>query len=232
MHPNLIIAIDGHSSCGKSTLARGLAQKLNYRYIDTGAMYRAVTYFFNQNRIDITDNQKILDALKEIKIDFFYTADTGTQNIILNGENIDGEIRKPEVANRVSEISTIKTVRVFLVSQQQEIGKDKCIVMDGRDIGTVVFPNADIKFYLTASEEIRAKRRFEELKTLGQEWKFEDVLKNIHDRDVLDSSRKESPLRRAEDAILLDNSNLTIKEQLDFALEVISKKQALLKAEI
>ena len=220
----IIIAIDGYSSCGKSTLAKDLATTLNYRYIDTGAMYRAVTYYFLHNEVDINNEEFVINSLQQIKIDFDYEKASGKQQIILNNKNIEEFIRTHQVANKVSEVSTLKVVREFLVAQQQRMGKEGGIVMDGRDIGTVVFPAAEVKLFLTANEEVRTMRRYNELKMMGHNWTLEEVKKNIHERDIIDTTRKESPLRKATDAIVIDNTNLTKEQQLELAQDIIKEK--------
>lgn len=223
---NLIIAIDGFSSCGKSTIAKDLAKKLNYRYIDSGAMYRAITYYSIINNLingDKIDENKLLNNLSNIEIDFKYNVKSKQNEIILNGENIEDKIRGIKVSEKVSIVSKIKKVREFLVKQQRKMGEQKQIVMDGRDIGTVVFPNADIKFFMTANAQIRAKRRFDELSSKGEKVSFDEIKKNILERDYLDQNRKESPLKKANDAIILDNSNLSKQEQLNWILQKINE---------
>ena len=222
----IIIAIDGHSSCGESTMAKALAQKLGYIYIDSGAMYRVVTLValrkgFIKNMVP--DKQKIINELKNIKITFRWDDATGKNTTFLNHENVEDEIRQLEVSQNVSPVSTIAEVRQEMVKQQRENGKNKGIVMDGRDIGTVVFPNAELKIFMTASPEIRAKRRFLELKEKGYEVNFEEILGNVEERDKIDSTRTASPLKIADDAIILDNSNLTRNEQLEWAIEKVNK---------
>ncbi|MGZ5242839.1 MAG: (d)CMP kinase [Bacteroidia bacterium] len=224
MPKKIIIAIDGFSSCGKSTLAKDLAQKLGYRYIDTGAMYRAVTYYFEDKDIDIKDHEAVNKALADISIDFDYDENTGKQITILNGYSIEKEIRSPDISNKVSPVAAIKEVRTFLVAQQQKMGDNKGIVMDGRDIGTVVFPQAELKLFMTADEEIRIERRYDELKENGENIDLEDVRENIRRRDYIDTHREESPLRQAEDAIVVNNSNLTQEEQLQLVYEMVQKK--------
>lgn len=216
----IIIAIDGHSSCGKSTLSKQLARQLKYNYIDTGAMYRAVTLYALRNNLinnKIVDF-KLIDELPKINITFQYNHKSQKSDTILNGENIENEIRELEVSGNVSPVATIKDVRQAMVKLQQAMGIDKGIVMDGRDIGTVVFPNAELKIFMTASNEVRAKRRFDELISNGSKVTFDEVLKNIEERDRIDSTREESPLMKAKDALLLDNSNLSIEEQLNWVL--------------
>lgn len=229
---NIVIAIDGHSSCGKSTLAKSLARELRYKYIDSGAMYRAVTLFALRNALikngKIVDESKLISRLKDIRITFEWDNRTEKNTTYLNNENIEDEIRRTEVSNNVSPVSTIAGVRKELVKQQHENGKNKGIVMDGRDIGTVVFPDAELKIFMTASPEIRAERRYLELKEKGQEVSFDEILKNVEERDSIDSGRAVSPLKKADDAIVLDNSNLTRGQQLNWALskakEIIEKK--------
>lgn len=214
----IIITIDGWSSCGKSTLARQLAKALQYRYIDSGAMYRAITLFFLRNRVDWTNNKEVAEALKNIELDFHPNEKTGNTEIYLNGENVEYLIRDLIIAEKVSEVATIHAVRQFAVDQQQKMGKNKGIVMDGRDIGTVVFPQAELKLFMTADNAIRVERRFRELFTQNPNITIEEVKNNLEMRDYIDSHREISPLRQAEDAVVLDNSNLTIEEQLQKAL--------------
>ena len=217
----IVIAIDGHSSCGKSTMAKSLAQKLGYVYIDSGAMYRVVTLVamrkgFISNKIP--DVSKIIAELEHIKITFQWDEKLGKNTTFLNGENVEEEIRELEVSQNVSPISTIAEVRHEMVKQQRENGKNKGIVMDGRDIGTVVFPDAELKIFMTASPEIRAQRRFLELTEKGNSVNFEEILENVKRRDEIDSTRQMSPLKMADDALELDNSNLTREEQLDWVI--------------
>jgi len=221
----LTIAIDGHSSCGKSTLAKQLAAKLNYSYVDTGAMYRCVTLFaFNKDLIvnGLIDENSLVSLLNQINIHFQYNENLGKSETFLNDENVENEIRSLKISDMVSPIAKIKEVRAFLVEQQQKMGKQGGIVMDGRDIGTVVFPNADLKLFMTASVEVRAQRRFLELSETDNFASINDIKKNIEERDFIDSNREESPLRKADDAYVLDNSNLTREEQLAWILEKIS----------
>lgn len=223
----IIIAIDGHSSCGKSTMAKSLAQELGYIYIDSGAMYRVVTLFALRNGLinnGVPDIEKILAQLKNIKITFKWDKISGKNTTFLNGENVEEEIRRIEVSQNVSPISTIAEIRSEMVKQQRENGKNKGIVMDGRDIGTVVFPDAELKIFMTASPEIRAQRRFDELKGKGVEVDFAEILQNVEGRDEIDSNREASPLKRAEDALILDNSNMTREEQLKWTLEKVKEK--------
>lgn len=223
----IIIAIDGHSSCGKSTMAKSIAQELGYIYIDSGAMYRVVTLYALRNGLIINgvpDSEKLIAELKNIKITFKWDEISGRNTTFLNGENVEEEIRRLEVSQNVSPISTIAEVRHEMVKQQRENGINKGIVMDGRDIGTVVFPNAELKIFMTASPEIRAQRRFDELKQKGEEVDFESILKNVEGRDKIDSTREASPLKKADDALILDNSNLTREQQLKWTLERVKEK--------
>ncbi len=224
----IIVAIDGYSSCGKSTIAKQLASYAGYRYIDTGAMYRAVAFYALQHRL--TDDAQVVAALPDIHINFL-RLDDGTQHTWLNGEDIEKAIRTLEVGNRASQVSQIKEVRQFLVEQQQAMGKDKGIVMDGRDIGTVVFPQAELKLFLTASPEVRAQRRFKELQDKNPDDKtlrYEDVLRDVNDRDYRDTHRTESPLRQAEDAVVVDNSNLTPDQQSALVCNLLNERLAAL----
>lgn len=211
----IIIAIDGHSSCGKSTLAKGLANQLGYTYIDSGAMYRAVTLYFLRRHISLETPDEARRALEHIDIRF----DAGN-HAILNGEDVELEIRQMDVSNHVSQVSAISAVRRAMVRQQQAMGRSKGIVMDGRDIGTVVFPGAELKIFLTASPEIRAQRRFKELQDKGVAISLEAVRENLLQRDHIDSTREDSPLRQAEDAIVIDNSDMNQEEQLAYALQL------------
>lgn len=221
------IAIDGFSSCGKSTLAKFLSQKLEYSYIDTGAMYRSVTlYLVNKGIIkDGKVNKKdVIDALDKIDITFKYNASKKQSDTYLNGKNVEDEIRSPEISNLVSGISTFKEVRKKLITLQKKIGESKGVVMDGRDIGTAVLPNAEVKFFVTADLEIRTQRRFEELKAKGYEYSFNKVKENLLLRDHNDTSRDENPLTLAEDAILLDNTNLTIDQLVEKSYQLVMEK--------
>lgn len=222
----IIIAIDGHSSCGKSTMAKSLAQRLGYVYIDTGAMYRVVTLVALRNgwiENKVPDTQKIIEGLKDIKITFQWDEAAGKNTTFLNGENVEDEIRQLEVSENVSPISTIAEVRHEMVRQQRENGKNKGIVMDGRDIGTVVFPDAELKIFMTASPEIRAQRRFLELTEKGENVNFEEILANVEGRDKIDSTRAVSPLKQADDALILDNSELTREQQLAWAVNKVKE---------
>ena len=216
----IIVAIDGYSSCGKSTIAKALAKYAGYTYVDTGAMYRAVALY--AQRIGIANPESgytdLLAQLDNIHIDFIQTPEG--QHVTLNGEDVESSIRTLEIGNLASQISTIKEVRAFLVAQQQAMGEKKGIVMDGRDIGTVVFPNAELKLFLTASPEVRADRRFKELLAKGEKPVWEDVLADVNDRDNRDTHRAERPLRQAEDAVVVDNSQMSREEQMEYIIEV------------
>jgi cytidylate kinase len=223
----ITIAIDGHSSCGKSTVAKAIAKYLNYIYVDSGAMYRASTlYCLRNNLIENGKPQKdqLLKHIKEIDIKFRFNHDTGKSETFLNGESIEEEIRQLPVSQNVSQLAKIGEVRKQMVALQREMGKEKGIVMDGRDIGTVVFPDAELKIFMTASTEVRAKRRYDELIAKGDKVSLEDILANITERDHIDMNRKESPLKQAEDAILLDNSDLNPSEQLEWIIEKVKLK--------
>ena len=220
----MIIAIDGHSSCGKSTIAKALAKRLGFTYVDTGAMYRAVTLFCQQNNLiqnGVVDEKTLIKRIGEVNISFALNNSTQLQDTYLNGINVERQIRSMEVAHDVSIVSKIGFVRKAMVEKQQEYGKNANVVMDGRDIGTVVFPNADYKFFVTASPEIRAKRRYDELMEKEGKANFDEILENLKQRDLIDSTRKESPLRQADDAILVDTSNMTREGQLEWILSKI-----------
>ncbi len=222
----IIIAIDGFSATGKSTLSKLLSKHLGYIFVDTGAMYRAVTLFAMKNNCISTkflNKQKIIDLLQNIKLNFKWNADLGFAEMFLNDINIENEIRTLEVSRNVSKIAEISEVRAKLVEQQQEMGKNKGIVMDGRDIGTVVFPNAELKIFMNASPEIRAQRRFDELLKEGQKVTFDEVLKNVQERDYIDTHRADSPLVKAKDAIEIDNSNISKEEQFIKVLELVNQ---------
>lgn len=219
-HTNYIIAIDGFSSCGKSTLAKALAKKLGFVYVDSGAMYRAVTLYFLRKEIDMTDESQIKEALSDLHIDMMER--NGAVFILLNGEDVSEEIRKMYISDVVSEVSALKQVRVALVAQQQKLGKKHNIVMDGRDIGTTVFPDADLKVFMTADPLIRAQRRHKELLGKGEQITLEEVIENLAHRDHIDTTREESPLVRAADAVLLDNTDLDEAQQLSFVLNMVS----------
>lgn len=220
MSKNIVVAIDGYSSCGKSTLAKALAKKLHFVYIDSGAMYRAVTVYFLRNNTDLTNEREVEKALDAIHLNF-HSRDYQT-HITLNDEDISEEIRQMAVSEMVSEVSAIKAIRIEMVKQQQRLGRSKNIVMDGRDIGTVVFPDADIKLFMTADPKIRAERRYKELIEKSDDVTLEEIFNNLAHRDYLDTTREESPLTRAEDAIILDNTSINEEQQLEFALEHIS----------
>lgn len=227
----ITIAIDGHSSCGKSTMAKDLAKRIGYIYVDTGAMYRSVTLYalrnglFNAN--GTIKEEELRAQMGNIKISFKLNKATGRPDTYLNGENVENQIRTMEVSLHVSVIAALPFVRAALVEQQQQMGAEKGIVMDGRDIGTVVFPNAELKVFVTASAEVRAQRRYEELKAKGMEANFDDILKNVQERDYIDSHRATSPLRKAEGAIELDNSNITIEQQQQWLYDQYCKAAAL-----
>jgi cytidylate kinase len=221
----IIIAIDGYSSCGKSTIAKELSKILLYKYVDTGAMYRAVTLYFIQNNVDFKNIDEVNSALSKINISFKIDEHSQIQETFLNNENIEEEIRvNPRVAGFVSDVSSISEVRRFLVKQQQLFGIEKAIIMDGRDIGTVVFPDAELKLFVTAEPNIRAQRRYDELKSKGNGTTFEEVLANLTKRDYIDSHRDDSPLMKANDAIELDNSNINHQQQLEIILKLVNEK--------
>jgi cytidylate kinase len=225
----IVVALDGYSSCGKSTIAKELSRVLNYKYVDTGAMYRAVTLYFIQHKIDFKDIEQVKEALQHITITFKIDSSTQIQETFLNGENIENEIRvNPRVAGYVSDVSAISEVRRFLVRQQQQLGKERAIIMDGRDIGTVVFPDAELKLFITADPQIRAQRRFAELIEKGKETTIEEVLANLEKRDYIDSHREDSPLLKADDAIEIDNSHMTHDEQLYLILNLVKEKMGLM----
>lgn len=215
----IIITIDGWSSCGKSTLAKQLARELHYVYIDSGAMYRAITLYFLRNHVDWTNAAAVDQALNAITLEFMTNHKNGQTEMYLNGENVEYVIRDLVIAEKVSEVAAIKAVRAFAVAKQQDMGSKKGIVMDGRDIGTVVFPEAQLKIFMTADEEIRVKRRFRELYEKNPNVTLEEVKNNLSMRDYIDSHREVSPLRKADDAVVLDNSHLTMPQQLKIALE-------------
>lgn len=226
----ITIAIDGFSSCGKSTMAKMLAKEVGYIYVDTGAMYRAVTLFAMRNGMIAPNGEVNRDELKQkmqtLRVEFKLNEQTGRAETYLNGENVENEIRGMEVSSHVSAIAAIDFVRTALVEQQQRMGRDKGIVMDGRDIGTVVFPDAELKVFVTASAEIRAQRRFDELKGKGVEANFDEILNNVQQRDYIDSHREVSPFRKADDAIELDNGELTIAQQLQWLVERFEERVA------
>ncbi len=223
----IIIAIDGYSSCGKSTLAKALSKKLHYAYVDTGAMYRAVTLYFIDNHVDFDDNEQVINALQQIEIHFERI--DGKNTTFLNGQNVEEEIRKMRVSGRVSDVAAISEVRRAMVKQQKMMGKRKGVVMDGRDIGTVVAVDAELKIFLTADPEIRVIRRYDELVAKGEDVDFEEVRNNLSERDRIDTSRADSPLRKADDARILDNSGLTEVQQLEIALDWANEIKSFLK---
>ncbi|HEY5966780.1 MAG TPA: (d)CMP kinase [Chitinophagaceae bacterium] len=214
MGKKIIIAIDGWSSCGKSTLAKELAKELGYLYVDSGAMYRAITLYFLRNHVDWTDKNEVKNALDEISLEFIYNEKSEQSEMHLNGENVEYVIRDLVVAEKVSDVAAIKEVRKFAVEQQQVMGKRKGVIMDGRDIGTVVFPKAELKIFLTADNAVRVERRFKELFDKNPNITIEEIKANLEMRDYIDSNREESPLRKADDAILVDNTNMTAKETI------------------
>lgn len=224
MKEGIVIAIDGFSACGKSTLAKALAKELGYTYIDTGAMYRAVTLFFMQQQIDWNNSDRVTEALKQIHISF--KRNTGTSITLLNGEIVEEAIRKMDVSNNVSPVAELSAVRRFLVKQQQTMGEEKRVVMDGRDIGTVVFPKARLKLFLTATPEERIRRRFEELKAKGYDVSYDAVKENLTNRDRIDSTREDSPLMQASDAVVIDSTLLTEEEQLAMVLALAKTRGA------
>ena len=217
MNNKIIVAIDGYSSCGKSTIAKALAKYAGYTYVDTGAMYRATALY--AQRAGLTEQlERVVQLLDQIQIGFILTPEG--QHVTLNGEDVEAHIRTLEIGNLASQISTIKEIRAFLVAQQQAMGEKKGIVMDGRDIGTVVFPNAELKLFLTASPEVRAERRFKELEAKGEKPILAEVLADVNDRDYRDTHRAESPLRQANDAVVVDNSHMTREEQMEYIIDV------------
>ncbi|WP_096686933.1 (d)CMP kinase [Ichthyobacterium seriolicida] len=223
----LIIAVDGYSSTGKSTIARGLAKHFGYTFIDTGAMYRAVTFYCIQEQLfsnSSVDEDKILDHLDKINISFAWNEKTKRSDIFLNGKNIEGEIRSMSVSELVSKVAQLKEVRKNMISHQREMGRDKSVVLDGRDIGSVVFPNADIKFFIVADTDIRAKRRYDELLSNQSDISFEEVKDNIIKRDREDTQRAESPLVKPEGAVVIDNTNLSIEEQLKKVISIVESR--------
>lgn len=223
----IVIAIDGHSSTGKSTVAKQLANHLNYIYVDTGAMYRAITLFAHDNNWiegDSLNETALVEKLSEVSISFQLNPDTQKSEVFLNGTNVEDQIRDLTISSKVSLVAQVPQVREKLVEIQQQMGKEKGIVMDGRDIGTVVFPNAELKLFMTASPEIRAQRRYDELKSKGDSVSYDDIFENVMHRDKLDSERTHSPLKQADDAVLVDNSNLSQEAQFEFILDLINKK--------
>ena len=224
--PKLVIAIDGYSSCGKSTTAKVVAARMGYGYIDTGAMYRAVSLFFVQQRVAFSNQKEVTAALEKIHITFNHNGRTGRNETCLNGLNVEEEIRTMAISNIVSEVSAIPEVRWAMVAQQQRMGRKRGVVMDGRDIGTKVFPDAEVKVFMTADVYIRAKRRQQELLEKGELINLGDILRNLEKRDLIDTTRAESPLVKAPDATLLDTSYMTIEEQVDWVLEQADQKLA------
>ena len=223
MMKKIVITIDGWSSCGKSTLAKQLAKELGYIYVDSGAMYRAITLYFLRNNIDWNNKKEVINALQDISMEFNFNEKSGQSEILLNGENVEYLIRDLIIAEKVSDVATIKEVREFAVTQQQLMGKKKGIIMDGRDIGTTVFPKAKLKFFMTADIAVRVERRFKEMFQKNPNVSIEEVKNNLEMRDYIDSNREISPLRKAEDAIVLDNTNLTMEQQLKFAKNIFEK---------
>ncbi len=223
MAKKIIITIDGWSSCGKSTLAKQLAKALGYVYVDSGAMYRAITVYFLRNHIDWTDTKEVEEALKNIHLHFEYNPKSEQSEIFLNDENIEYVIRDLVVAEKVSDVAAIGAVRTCAVAQQQKMGQKKGLVMDGRDIGTTVFPHAELKIFMTADIDVRVQRRFSEMVEKNPNTTIEDVKSNLVMRDHIDSHREVSPLRMAEDAVLLDNTHISMEEQLDFALKLVAR---------
>ena len=216
----IVIAIDGYSACGKSSTAKKVAKALGYSYIDTGAMYRAVTLYFLQQRVSLTNKEEILGALNNIDINFRVNKINGDSDIFLNGVNVESDIRQMEISQSVSQVSSVKEVREAMVAQQRKMGKEKGVVMDGRDIGTVVFPEAELKVFMDANLEVRAKRRQAELRLKGQQVQLTEIIENLQSRDHLDANREESPLKRAEDAILLDTTHKTLEEQVEEVVQL------------
>jgi CMP/dCMP kinase len=223
----IVIAIDGFSACGKSTTAKAVAKALGYRYIDSGAMYRAVTYYFLENHITLTNPKNVAKALSEIKITF-HVNEEGLSETFLNGLNVERKIRKMRISENVSQVSAIKAVRVAMVEQQRRLGKERGIVMDGRDIGTVVFPDAELKLFLTADIMVRASRRQQELLQRNEMIELDAIIANLQKRDEIDSTRAESPLRKAEEAIEIDTTHVTIEEQVDELLRLAFSKMLVL----
>jgi cytidylate kinase len=224
MAKRVIITIDGWSSCGKSTLAKQLAKTLGYVYIDSGAMYRAITLYFLRNHVDWTDEKEVKTALGNVHMHFEYNDKSNQSEMFLNDENVEYVIRDLVIAEKVSEVAAIAQVRTFAVAQQQQMGKRRSTIMDGRDIGTTVFPDADVKIFMTADISVRVERRFKELFEKNPNITIDEVKSNLELRDYIDSNREVSPLRRATDAILLDNTHISMSQQLDFALKLVREK--------
>lgn len=224
MNTKIIIAVDGYSGCGKSSTAKQVAKEIGYSYIDTGAMYRATTLFFTNNFVRLTNEKEVAQALSEIEITFRINPNTGDSDVYLNGLNVEREIRHMDISKRVSVVSAIKEVRVAMVEQQRNMGKKKGVVMDGRDIGTTVFPDAELKIFMTADMDVRSMRRQKELYAKGEVVPLEEVKKNLTERDRIDTSRTESPLTRAEDAITLDTTHYVFETQVQFVIEQIKAR--------
>jgi CMP/dCMP kinase len=220
----IIMTIDGYSSCGKSTLARELATELGYLFIDSGAMYRAITLYFLRNHVDWTDQKEVVKAMENINLAFVFNDDTGRCDMFLNNENVEYLIRDMVIAEKVSEVSALKEVREFAVAEQRKIGKDKGIVMDGRDIGTTVFPHAELKIFMTADPAVRVERRYAEIFAKNPNITLEEIKENLEKRDYIDTHREFSPLIRAKDAIVLDNSHITMTDQLKMAMEWVKER--------
>lgn len=218
------IAIDGHSGCGKSSTAKAVAKALGYRFIDTGAMYRSVTLYFLNNNVDVNDSEAVSAALDDLSIDFRYNPESKKNETFLNEQNVEEEIRSMRVANHVSNVAAVKAVRVAMVAQQQAMGKERGVVLDGRDIGSVVFPDAELKIFMTASTEVRAKRRQLELKEKGEEVALEEIIKNLEERDQIDSNREEGPLLKVEDAVEIDTSGMKFEDQVQKVLDLAQEK--------
>ncbi len=216
----VIIALDGHSSCGKSTTAKRVAAKLGYAFIDTGAMYRAVSLYFHEHHVTLTNPKEVEKALNEINISFQFNEQRGASDVYLNGLNVESEIRKMYVSEMVSEVSAITAVRKAMVAQQQQMAKHGGVIMDGRDIGTKVFPDAEVKIFMTADPVIRAERRQKELLDKGELIDLDEIIENLKKRDIIDSTREEGPLLQAEDAVLMDTSFMTLEEQVNFVIEL------------
>ena len=224
MAKKIIITIDGWSSCGKSTLAKQIAKELGYVYVDSGAMYRAITLFFLRNNVDLINKKEIKEALENISLEFIFNSTSGNSEIYLNSENVEYLIRDMFIAEKVSDVAAIKEVREFAVAQQQKMGAKKGIVMDGRDIGTIVFPKAELKIFMTADNAVRVERRFKELYEKNPNITIEEVKNNLEMRDYIDSHREVSPLRKAKDALILDNTNITENQQFEKTMEWVKKK--------
>ena len=226
MREKIVISVDGYSSCGKSTLAKQLARELHYTYVDSGAMYRAITLYFLRNSISPTDVKKINTSLKNIELSFVYQPISGTSDMYLNGENVETLIRDMIISEKVSEVAAIKEVRAFALVRQRQLGVNKGIVMDGRDIGTTVFPHAELKIFMTADIAVRVERRFKELFALNKNITIEEVRDNLEMRDYIDTNREVSPLRKAKDALVLDNTDLTMAQQLKLASQWAHERAA------